>query len=222
MEDALDQRQRAGHLGETRRARRWETSRWSTCSPLEGLIERFAAQSAGSEVAEVFVRLRAGRTDRPARTASRRRGDPHGPHQVPRPAQRRSRSTRSPRRENERRDAAQAPVQVMRRAPAGCPRLRARGADPLDHAAGEGLRRDRTQDGEAPRRPSRARARQRTSARAAESHRLGPPAQPAATLPAGDQGLRGVLPVPGRPARPTRSAATSTTSSGAARGAGPP
>jgi serine phosphatase RsbU (regulator of sigma subunit) len=70
MEDALDQRQRAGHLARLAAPTLGDVAMVDLLTP-RGLIERFAAQSAGSEVAEVFVRLR---QDAPI--------DPNGPHPV--------------------------------------------------------------------------------------------------------------------------------------------
>lgn len=70
MEDALDQRQRALHLARLAVPTLSDVAMVDMINS-EGLIERMAAQSAGSEVAEIFIRLR---RDAPI--------DPHGPHPV--------------------------------------------------------------------------------------------------------------------------------------------
>jgi serine phosphatase RsbU (regulator of sigma subunit) len=70
MEDALDQRQRAEHLVELAITSLGDVAMVDLVSP-DGTIERVAARSRGSEVADVFVRLR---RDKPI--------DPHGPHPV--------------------------------------------------------------------------------------------------------------------------------------------
>ncbi|HEY6672946.1 MAG TPA: GAF domain-containing SpoIIE family protein phosphatase [Solirubrobacterales bacterium] len=70
MEDALDQRQRAGHLARLAVPILGDIAMVDMLSP-DGLIERVAAQSAGSEVDEVFVKLR---ENVPI--------DPYGPHPV--------------------------------------------------------------------------------------------------------------------------------------------
>jgi serine phosphatase RsbU (regulator of sigma subunit) len=70
MEDALDQRQRASHLARLAVPALGDVAMVDMLSP-EGVIERMAAQSGGSEVAEVFARLR---KDAPI--------NPHGPHPV--------------------------------------------------------------------------------------------------------------------------------------------
>jgi serine phosphatase RsbU (regulator of sigma subunit) len=57
MEDALDQRQRAGHLARLAVPILGDIAMVDMLSP-DGLIERVAAQSGGSEVDEVFVKLR--------------------------------------------------------------------------------------------------------------------------------------------------------------------
>ncbi len=57
MEDALDQRQRAAHLARLAVPILGDVAMVDMLSP-DGLIERVAAQSGGSEVAEVFVKLR--------------------------------------------------------------------------------------------------------------------------------------------------------------------
>jgi serine phosphatase RsbU (regulator of sigma subunit) len=70
MEDALDQKQRAGHLATLAVPALGDVAMVDMVTP-DGLIERFAAQSAGSPVAEMFAKLR---QDVPI--------DPHGPHPV--------------------------------------------------------------------------------------------------------------------------------------------
>jgi serine phosphatase RsbU (regulator of sigma subunit) len=70
MEDALDQKQRAGHLAKLAVPALGDVAMVDMTTP-DGTIERFAAQSAGSQVAEVFAKLR---RDAPI--------DPHGPHPV--------------------------------------------------------------------------------------------------------------------------------------------
>jgi serine phosphatase RsbU (regulator of sigma subunit) len=70
MEDALDQKQRAGHLARLAVPTLGDVAMVDMVAP-DGLIERFAAQSSGSPVAEVFLKLR---QDAPI--------DPHGPHPV--------------------------------------------------------------------------------------------------------------------------------------------
>jgi serine phosphatase RsbU (regulator of sigma subunit) len=70
MEDALDRKQRAEHLATLAVPTLADVAMVDMLSP-DGVIERVAAASGGSEVAEVFVRLRA---DIPI--------DPHGPHPV--------------------------------------------------------------------------------------------------------------------------------------------
>jgi serine phosphatase RsbU (regulator of sigma subunit) len=70
MEDALDQRQRAEHLAELATPRLGDVAMVDMVTP-EGAIERVAARSRGTEVADVFVRLR---QNEPI--------DPHGPHPV--------------------------------------------------------------------------------------------------------------------------------------------
>jgi serine phosphatase RsbU (regulator of sigma subunit) len=70
MEDALDQQQRAGHLARLAVPTLGDVAMVDMLTP-EGVIERFAAQSGGSDIAEIFARLR---KDAPI--------DPHGPHPV--------------------------------------------------------------------------------------------------------------------------------------------
>jgi serine phosphatase RsbU (regulator of sigma subunit) len=70
MEDALDRKQRAEHLAMLAVPTIADVAMVDMVTP-EGAIERVAAQSGGSEVAELFVQLRA---DAPI--------DPHGPHPV--------------------------------------------------------------------------------------------------------------------------------------------
>jgi serine phosphatase RsbU (regulator of sigma subunit) len=70
MEDALDQRERAQHLAKLAVPSLGDVAMVDMITP-DGVIQRMAAQSAGSEVAEVMVRLR---QDSPI--------DPHGPHPV--------------------------------------------------------------------------------------------------------------------------------------------
>jgi serine phosphatase RsbU (regulator of sigma subunit) len=70
MEDALDQRQRAEHLAKLAVPALGDVAMVDMVTP-EGLIERVAAQSRGTNVAELFVELRA---DAPI--------DPRGPHPV--------------------------------------------------------------------------------------------------------------------------------------------
>ena len=70
MEDDLDQRQRAQHLATLAVPTLGDVAMVDMVTP-EGLIERVAAQSRGTDLAEMFVKLRA---DAPI--------DPHGPHPV--------------------------------------------------------------------------------------------------------------------------------------------
>src|SRR3954453_385797 len=70
MEDALDQQQRAAHLARLAVPTLGDVAMVDMLTP-SGLIERVAAQGTGSEVAEVFVRLR---ENAPI--------DRHGPHPV--------------------------------------------------------------------------------------------------------------------------------------------
>jgi serine phosphatase RsbU (regulator of sigma subunit) len=70
MEDALDQRQRAEHLAELATPRLGDVAMVDMVTP-EGAIERVAAHSRGTEVADLFVKLR---QNEPI--------DPHGPHPV--------------------------------------------------------------------------------------------------------------------------------------------
>jgi serine phosphatase RsbU (regulator of sigma subunit) len=70
MEDALDQRERAQHLAKLAVPVLGDVSMVDMLTP-DGVIERVAADSTGSEVAEVFAALR---RDAPI--------DPHGPHPV--------------------------------------------------------------------------------------------------------------------------------------------
>jgi serine phosphatase RsbU (regulator of sigma subunit) len=70
MEDALDQRQRATHLATLAVPTLGDVSMVDMLNS-EGVIERFAAKSSGSEVADVFVNLR---REEPI--------DPNGPHPV--------------------------------------------------------------------------------------------------------------------------------------------
>ncbi|HEY7266309.1 MAG TPA: GAF domain-containing SpoIIE family protein phosphatase [Solirubrobacterales bacterium] len=70
MEDALDQQQRAGHLARLAVPILGDVAMVDLLTP-DGLIRRFAAQSGGSEVADVFVNLR---QNEPI--------DPRGPHPV--------------------------------------------------------------------------------------------------------------------------------------------
>jgi serine phosphatase RsbU (regulator of sigma subunit) len=70
MEDALDQRQRAQHLADLAVPTLGDVAMVDMVQP-DGSIERVAAQSRGSEVAELFIKLR-------AKTPI----DPHGPHPV--------------------------------------------------------------------------------------------------------------------------------------------
>ena len=70
MEDALDRRERAQHLADLAVPGLGDVSMVDMVTP-EGSIERVAARSGGSEVADMFVRLRA---DTPI--------DPQGPHPV--------------------------------------------------------------------------------------------------------------------------------------------
>jgi serine phosphatase RsbU (regulator of sigma subunit) len=70
MEDALDQRQRALHLARLAVPTLGDVAMVDMVTP-DGTIQRMAAQSGGSEVAEVFVKLR---QNAPI--------DPHGPHPV--------------------------------------------------------------------------------------------------------------------------------------------
>src|SRR5262245_20190633 len=70
MEDALDQKQRSMHLATLAVPTLGDVAIVDVVAA-DGSIERLAAQSGGSEVAEVFARLR---QDSPI--------DPHGPHPV--------------------------------------------------------------------------------------------------------------------------------------------
>jgi serine phosphatase RsbU (regulator of sigma subunit) len=70
MEDALDQKQRAGHLARLAVPTLGDVAMVDMLTP-DGLIERIAAQSGGTEVAELFIKLR---ENAPI--------DPHGPHPV--------------------------------------------------------------------------------------------------------------------------------------------
>ena len=70
MEDALDQRQRAEHLAELSIPSLGDVAMVDMVTPA-GAIERVAARGRGSEVADLFVRLR---REEPI--------DPHGPHPV--------------------------------------------------------------------------------------------------------------------------------------------
>jgi serine phosphatase RsbU (regulator of sigma subunit) len=70
MEDALDRRQRALHLAMLAVPTLGDVAMVDMLTP-EGLIERVAAESGGTEIAELFVELRA---DTPI--------DPHGQHPV--------------------------------------------------------------------------------------------------------------------------------------------
>src|SRR5829696_3834891 len=70
MEDALDQKQRATHLAGLAVPTLGDVAMVDMLTS-DGTIERMAAQSGGSEVAEVFVKLR---QNAPI--------DPHGPHPV--------------------------------------------------------------------------------------------------------------------------------------------
>ena len=70
MEDALDQRQRATHLATLAVPVLGDVAMVDMLTS-EGVIERFAAKSGGSEVADVFVNLR---REEPI--------DPNGPHPV--------------------------------------------------------------------------------------------------------------------------------------------
>ncbi|HEY6636931.1 MAG TPA: GAF domain-containing SpoIIE family protein phosphatase [Solirubrobacterales bacterium] len=70
MEDALDQKQRAGHLARLAVPALGDAAMVDVVTA-DGLIERFAAQSGGSQVAEMFAKLR---QDVPI--------DPQGPHPV--------------------------------------------------------------------------------------------------------------------------------------------
>jgi serine phosphatase RsbU (regulator of sigma subunit) len=70
MEDALDRRERAQHLADLAVPVLGDVAMVDMLTP-EGLIERVAASSKGSEVADVFIKLRA---DWPI--------DPQGPHPV--------------------------------------------------------------------------------------------------------------------------------------------
>jgi serine phosphatase RsbU (regulator of sigma subunit) len=70
MEDALDQRQRAKHLAELAIPTLGDVAMVDMVTP-EGTIERVAARSRGSEVADVFLKLS---EDQPI--------DPRGPHPV--------------------------------------------------------------------------------------------------------------------------------------------
>jgi serine phosphatase RsbU (regulator of sigma subunit) len=70
MEDALDQHQRADHLARLAVPNLGDVAMVDIVTP-EGTIERVAAQSSGTDVADAFARLR---HDAPI--------DPHGPHPV--------------------------------------------------------------------------------------------------------------------------------------------
>jgi len=70
MEDALDQRQRAEHLAALAIPTLGDVAMVDMVQP-DGSIERVAARSRGTEVADVFIKLR---TKAPI--------DPHGPHPV--------------------------------------------------------------------------------------------------------------------------------------------
>src|SRR4051794_14189603 len=70
MEDALDQGQRATHLARLAVPTLGDVAMVDMLTP-SGLVERMAAESAGSEVADTFVRLR---REAPI--------DPNGPHPV--------------------------------------------------------------------------------------------------------------------------------------------
>jgi serine phosphatase RsbU (regulator of sigma subunit) len=70
MEDALDQKQRASHLADLAIPALGDVAMVDMVQP-DGSIQRVAAKSRGTEVADVFARLRA---DTPI--------DPHGPHPV--------------------------------------------------------------------------------------------------------------------------------------------
>src|SRR3954453_5582195 len=70
MEDALDQRQRAAHLARLAVPTLGDVAMVDMLTPC-GVVERMAAESAGSEVADTFVRLR---REAPI--------DPNGPHPV--------------------------------------------------------------------------------------------------------------------------------------------
>ena len=220
MEDALDRRARAQHLADLAVPSLGDVAMVDMLTS-EGSIERIAARSRGTEVADIFVKLRAEHADRPARAPPGRRGDPHRPDEVPRPALRRGdRSDHDP---GERAGAAPpASVQVVHRAPARRPRVGARRPHPLDHAAGQGLRRDRPTHREAARRqrpPSRS-----TTPACTSSRPTSPRSSSTACCRARCPRSRASRPPRASwpPARPTRSAATSTTSSGAAPGPGRP
>ena len=213
MEDALDQRQRAQHLATARRpdAGRRRDGR-------HGHLRRADRAHRGPERRQPRsprCSSSSARTRRSIRTGpTGRRGDPQRPDEVPRSAQRRG--DRADHDQGERAgDPAEVPVQVVRRPATGRPWLGARRADPLDHAPGQGLRRDRAENGEAPRRPSRARPPQRAAARAAE--RTSPRSSSTACCRGRCRRSRASRPPRASwpPARPTRSAATSTTSSAA-------
>jgi serine phosphatase RsbU (regulator of sigma subunit) len=70
MEDALDQKQRAQHLADLAVPALGDVAMVDMVQP-DGSIERIAARSRGTEVADVFVKLRA-----------KNPIDPHGPHPV--------------------------------------------------------------------------------------------------------------------------------------------
>jgi serine phosphatase RsbU (regulator of sigma subunit) len=70
MEDALDQKQRAGHLATLAVPALGDVAMVDLVTA-DGLIERLASQSAGSPIAEMFAKLR---QEAPI--------DPHGPHPV--------------------------------------------------------------------------------------------------------------------------------------------
>ena len=70
MEDALDQKERASHLARLSVPTLGDVAMVDMITPA-GVIERVAAQSGGSEVADAFVKLR-----------QRAPIDPHGPHPV--------------------------------------------------------------------------------------------------------------------------------------------
>jgi serine phosphatase RsbU (regulator of sigma subunit) len=70
MEDALDRRQRAQHLADLAVPKLGDVAMVDMRAP-DGSIERMAASGSGTEVAELFVKLRASTPI-----------DPHGPHPV--------------------------------------------------------------------------------------------------------------------------------------------
>ena len=175
-------------------ARRRRADRHGHARGLDRANGRAGPQRRGRRHLRQAARRHADRSPRPP---PRRGGDPHRPDEVPGPPLR-----SGDRRHHDPRERARAPpqasVQVLHRAAARRPRIGSRRHDPVDHASHQGLRRDGQAHREAARGSGRPRARQRPSARAAGSHRLGPPAQPAAAIAAGDQGLRGLLALPGR------------------------